>query len=664
MSKIFSQRLLVIAVFIAVIAYTTLTVADDRIVSDALQCEGAISAAQVKAGAMVFRYEAEQTETLTGFYVRLSNCVGPRCEPTVVGLRIGDTIAKEQVRIPVYGTPLKMFTRSKGGHVYPALDVGQEYRTALDKTITIRPGDSVTIEIVSTEPLVSGVTAGLQFAGSWPLLAMREPFRITKGTGPVSRIAWSDREVVCTGNQKKFDPLCAPQNNSGIVSDPDGSLFQFTAYYSVDEQYGGGRAGSFSRIYGFRKGASDQAWQPLGLIANPVPMKLAYCGDPFAFRDVDGKPCLVYTVADGTNGFIDWKHIGAYIIRSKTDSFSGPWGSPHAIFDGLPERRVICLRIYPRPKTNDYVIVWLDGTYDISNKAVIVPNLDITLSHEKITNAVTLTRNQEEGGGGFVRGDKGYLSTWQIPGINDPTSIQRLYEFDLYDPLNPEKWRVVPGSWGWNDGTNPIEDGGATADSWSLSYDARSDRLWATSVVWSKSLEKNSTLACSVPWAKRLGTTFQYGCPLVHREIAPVVEYAIGTSCSLSATVTATGTDAGIFLLLAPSQRPLFSGGVALEISGQGIRLAACSERGDKTGLTPYLGTPFVPGEPYRVRLQRDGYSITGWVNNQQIGPVAITDPAQKAFLDEPQRFKFYGWQGCSYSISDAVLVDGPSGKP
>ena len=454
-----------------------------------------------------------------------------------------------------------------------------------------------------------------------------------------------------------------PQNNSGVVSDADGSLFQFTAYYSVDEQYGGGRGGSFSRTYGFRKRPTDRTWQPLGLIADPVPMGLTYCGDPFAFRDLEGKPCLVYTTCDGTNGFADWKKIGAHILQSRTNSFAGPWSRPHAIFEGLPYTevgRVNCLRVYPRPKTKDYVVAWLHGDADISYTAAILPDLRATLSQDQIKAAPTLTRNQEEGGGGFVRGDKGYLSTWQIPSINDPTGIQRLYEFDLYDPLNPEQWRVVPGSWGWNDGANSIEDGGATADSWSLSYLPESDTLWATSVVWSASRKKNSTLACSVPWDKRLGTTFWFGCPLVRREIAPVVEYAIGTSCSLSAIVTATGPNASVCLFLAPSQRPLGWGGVALDVSDRGVRLAAYSEKGAAKELTPYQGQPFVPHKPYRVTLQRSGHTLTAWVNDQKIGPVSVTTPQQQALLDEPQRFKFYGRQGCLYSIQDAVLVDGP----
>ena len=626
--------------------------------------EGAIPAAKVADGIVVFEYKVTEPTVVTGFYARLANCVGPRTKPTIVGLRHGGELKEQRVAIPVYGTPLNMYTRiGYGGRVFPPLDVGQEYRVALPEPVKLKPGETVSLEVISTEPLVSGVTAGIQTAGTWPLLEMRDPFRVTKSAGPVCRVAWSERELVCMGNQKKYDPLCAPQNNSGVITDSDGSLYQFTAYYSVDEQYGGGRAGAYSRIYGFKKKPGEAEWKPLGLILDPVPAGLTYCGDPFVLRDLKGRPCLVYTTADGTNGFLDYKKLGAWIIRSKTDSFEGPWGEPHPIFKDIVRSevgRVNCLRVYPRPKTNDYLIVWLHGSADISYCGVIVPSLDVTLTKKQVENAVTLTRNQEEGGGGFVRGDKGYLTTWQIPSINDSTSVQRLYEFDLNDPLNPEKWVVVPGSWGWNDGTNPLEDGGATADSWALSYLPESDTLWASAEVWSTSLHKNSTIACSVPWKKRLGETFHFGCPTVHREICPVVEYAVGRQCSLSATITGKGKNAIICFMLAPSNRPQYYGGIAIEVDPKGMRLVANLKEGEKVGLTPYQGKPFIEGKPYQVKLSRDGNTITAWVDGQKVGPVTITDPTQKSRLDEPQRFKFYSSQGCLFSVEDAMLVDGP----
>ncbi len=98
-----------------------------------------------------------------------------------------------------------MYTR-QNGRVFPPLDVAQEYRAALAKPLSLKEDDEVTLEIVSAEKMTSGVVAGVQFQGTWPLLEMREPFRQTKAAGPVCRVAWSEREVICTGNQKKFDP--------------------------------------------------------------------------------------------------------------------------------------------------------------------------------------------------------------------------------------------------------------------------------------------------------------------------------------------------------------------------------------------------------------------------------------------------------------------------
>ncbi|MFA6560402.1 MAG: glycoside hydrolase family 9 protein [Verrucomicrobiia bacterium] len=628
--------------------------------------EAAIAAAEVRAGAVVFRHKAARAETVTGFYTRLANCVGPRHEPVVVVLRSAGGLSAERVTIPVYGTPLNLYTRQKG-KVFPPLDVAQEYRAALARPLELKAGDEVTLEVVSAEPMVSGVVAGLQFAGRWPLLGMREPFRQTKGAGPVSRIAWSQREVVCTGNQKQFDPQCAPQNNSVVVGDADGSLFQFTAFYSVDEQYGGGRGGSYARTYAYKRRLGTNGWEALGLVME-LPAGITYVADPFAFRDLDGTPCLILGVVDGTNGFADWKFSWGYLLRSQTKSFAGPWGKPHFLWEKYPRgtardagsERMICARIFPRAQTKDYVLCWQHGGSDISVRGAILPNLKTTLTHEQIRNAPTLNRNQDEGSGGFVRGDKGYICAWQIPNVNDVTSIQRLYEFDLDDPLNPERWRVVPGSWGFNDGTNPVEDGGATADCWSLSLVG--DELWATSVAWSISNHKNSTLACRVPWDQRLGDTFRYGVSKVvaYKEVAPVVEYAVGERCSLSAEITGSGKESYIFLSLAPSARQLIRGGVAVEVSDKGMRLAVCGADGHSTGLTPYVGQSFVPGKTYAVKLQRDGGTIIGWVDGQKIGPVTISDPAQTQMLAEPQRFKFYGWQGGLYTIRNAWLADGP----
>lgn len=629
--------------------------------AELVSTEGSLAAELVCAGAVVLAYQPTSAGVVSGFYVRLTHCIGPRNQPVVIGIRRGGALLTERVMIPVYGEPLNLFTRT-GGKVFPPLDVGQEYRVALKEPLAMVAGDMLALEVISSEPLASGVTAGLQMQGVWPLLKMREPFRPTKSAGPVCRVAWSAPQRICTGTQKPFDPRCAPQNNSGVVSDADGTLHQFTAFYSVDEQYGGGREESYSRVFAFvkRTGAAD--WEMSGLPFD-LPPGISYIGDPFAFRDLEGRPCLVYSMVDGTRGFVDWQHIWGCIRRSKTNSFAGPWGEPHHFWEKLPgegyRHRCICLRVYPRTRTHDYALIWLAGGSDITLRGAILPDLAGVLTHQQVLSAPILARNQEEGGGGFVHGDKGYLSTWQIPNINDVTSVQRLYEFDLADPLSPHSWRAVPGSWGFNDGTNAVEDGGTTADSWSLSMVG--EELFATSVAWSVSQRLNSVLVRQVRWNRCLGDVFRYGVSRVqgYHEVAPVVEHALGADCSLKATITAAGEETGVTMGLAPSDRPLLHGGIAVEISDAGSRLVAYCGEGKATGLTAYTEPRFYAGRPYTVELIRREDQITGKVDGQEVGVAVITEPAQRALLSESQRFKFHGWRGGMYEVREAVLVDG-----
>ncbi len=636
------------------------TVGPDRVL---LHEEGRVAKKDVRSGAVIFQYKADVNCVVSGFYVRLANGLGPTEAPVVTALRIRGEMLAERAAIPVYPFPLNLHTRTNG-KTRPPLDVGQEYRTVLARPVALLAGDTISMEVVSTRGLDGDIAGGLQLQGTWALAKMPRPFRAVRAAGPVSRVPWSVRETIGTGNQQKFDPLCAPQNNSGVVADDDGTLYQFTSYYSVDEQYGGGREGSFARIYGHRKRPGG-AWENTGLVVDPTTDGLTYAGDPFAFRDLDGRPHLAYTTADGTNGFVDWKRIDGRLLSSSTKSFAGPWHSPHTLYAGLPrlegsDGRMIGIRIYPREATGDYVLLWQHGQRDITIRGLILPHLQTTLDHQQIARAPVLVRNQEEGGGGFQRDGKGYLSTWQIPSINDPTGVQRLYEFDLADPVDPAKWNVVPGSWGYNDGTNPIEDGGTTADAWSLSMIG--DDLWATLVVWSVSSQRNSILTCNVPWRNRQGRVFRFGGVKVPRfsEITPVVEYAIGNQASLALDFTSWGDSAYGYLLLAPGDRPGREGAIGLEISAQGSRIVSWPSGEAMRSITPVNGPRWREGRTFRLKIRRDDDALDAWVDHQFIGKVSLSKSADLLLLDEPQRFKLHGSGGSLYAIENAVLIDGP----
>lgn len=630
---------------------------------------GSLTAALVKPGATVCSYTARNGDTVSGFFIRLTNCVGPREEPVVAAIRVHGELLPARVHIPAFPFPLVKHTRGDRPGI-PPLDVGQEFRAAIPP-VTLKEGEEVRVEIVSAESLVSGVTAGLQLQGRHALAEMRNPFRESRTAGPVSRIPWEPPEIIAAGNQQKFDPQCAPQNNSSIVSDADGTLFQFTAYYSVDEQYGGGRGGSYSRIFGFRKAPGSDRWEQLGLIVD-LHKEQTYSGDPFAFRDLNGTPCLVYTVADGTNGFADWKRLGAFLRRSTTNSFAGPWGEPHAFFENYPREpddnktggRANCIRIYSREKTRDYVFVWTHGAQDMDIRGVILPDLNATLTHEQIGSAPVLVRNQDEGGGGFQFGEKGYLSTWQIPWVNDPTGIQRVYEFDLADALNPEAWRIVPGSLGMNDGSTAYRDGGCTADSWAVSLVG--NELWATSCEWSVSDKKNYLLARRASAGEaslfRGSGVFRYGAVCVDgfHEVVPVIEYAVGKECAFEMTFIGTGLYAYAFLMLAPSDAALYKNSLCLEVSSSGSRLVAYRDDADPIPLTSYQPIVWESGKPISIKLIRRDAELTGLVDGQTVGPATISGSDMLQWLDQSPRFKLYGWKGSGYSIAGAVLTDGP----
>ena len=640
------------------------------------EIEGALPAAEVAPNATVFEWQVDSDATLSGFYIRLTNCLPPRETPIVASLQINGKRLEETVAIPAFGFPLAYHTRPYGfdPQTFPPLDVAREFRRAV-APIALRQGDVVRAAIDSCgDGVASGVTCGLQFQGRKPLELARAPFRECRTNGPVCSIPWSEPEIVAVGTHKQFDPMCAPQNNSSVIADKDGTVYIFCAYYSVDEQYGGGRSGSYSRIYGYKKAPNADKWESMGLIVDLLEGG-TYSGDPFVFRDLEGRPNLLFTSCDGTNGFIDWQKEGNYIIRSKTDSFAGPWGEPKPLWEAYPREpddnktggRANCLRIYPRAKTRDYLVVWNHGAQDMDIRGLVVPNLDDVISHDAIGSAPVFVKNQEEGGGGFTYGDKGYYSTWQIPWLNDPNGLQRMYEIDLNDPLNPESWRATPGSIGFNSGANPKRDGGTTADAWAIS--AAAGKLWATSCEYSASENKNYLYVRSAPLeafhdyleGKRTDAVFRYGAVRVPRyhETFPTVEYALGQDCSFEMDFLSRGELSYAFIALGPSDAPNELRTVFYEVNPNGAYLVAYKNEHERIILAENPNATWEPNRKYRLKLTREGNWLVAYLDGKKVLETTVDDPEILANLNDNPRFRLYGWQGGDYEISNAFIVDG-----
>lgn len=643
----------------------------------AADVEQAIPAKAVAPGAVILEWNAEEDATLSGFYLRLANCVPPQDEPILAGIYVRGKRLGKTVAIPAFKRPLLYHTRpgNSSPQTFPPLDVGREFRRALEP-IALKKGDAVTIRVESCGlEIASGLVAGLQFQEKVEVAKMRAPFRETRTNGPVCSIPWSEPEIVTIGSGAKFDPLCAPQNNSSVIADADGTLYIFCAFYSVDEQYGGGRGGSFSRIYGYKKAPGADAWEPMGLVVDLIEGQ-TYSGDPFVFRELDGTPCILFTTCDGTNGFADWTVGSNYIQRSKTDSFSGPWNAPEPLWrdyprypdDNVHAGRANCLRIYPREKTQDYLVVWNHGSIDMDIRGLVVKDLKTEISHDAICNAPLFVRNQEEGGGGFTYGDKGYYSTWQIPWLNDPNGLQRVYEIDLNKGADPEAWRVVPGSLGCNDGVNPKRDGGTTADAWALSV--AGGRMWATSCDYSATENKNYLYARSAPLEefekyvkseRASDAVFRYGVVQHdwYQETFPTIERSVGQQCSLELDFQSFGDRAYAIIVFGASDAVALRRSIFFEFNPTGVYITAF-ENDDLRITLAHEPTPtWEPNKKYRLKVVRDGAKFTGYIDGVEvISATAQDDQIIENMNDEP-RFRLYGWRGGSYEISNAVLIDG-----
>ncbi len=639
--------------------------------------EGSIRAANVTPGAEILTWTCDVPATLSGFGLRLTNPLPPRDEPIVAALLVDGKRLPQTVAIPRFEYPLAKHTRPVkfDPPTFPTPDVGREYRVAIEP-LELREGAVVQVVVDSSgRDVRGGVTACLQFQGEHELASMRAPFREARTNGPVCSIPWSETEIVAVGTQAKFDPLCAPQNNSSVIADNDGTLYIFCAYYSVDEQYGGGRGGSYSRIFGYKKSPNDKSWEPLGLIVDLMEGG-TYSGDPFVFRDLDGTPCLLFTSCDGTNGFADWKTLCTYIQRSQTDSFMGPWSDPVALWKDYPREpddnknggRANCVRIYPREKTQDYLVVWNHGAQDMDIRGLVVDSLDKEISHEAIGSAPVFVNDQEEGGGGCVYNNKGYYSTWQIPWLNDPNGQQRLYEIDLDSPLDPASWRVVPGSIGFNAGADTMRDGGTTADAWAISV--ANVRVYATSCEFSVTKRKNCLCVRSAPLqafddyleGKRpTDCVFRYGAVRVqgYHEVFPTIEYAIGKQAAFEMDFRSEGELSYGFIALGADDAQEMRRSIYFEFNPTGVMFVAYKDSPERLVLAEASQPTWRPGVTYRVKLVRDDARLVGYVDGAKVLEITIDDPEILAALDASPRFRLYGWQGGNYEISNAVLTDG-----
>ncbi|MBQ3331827.1 MAG: hypothetical protein IJG83_00235, partial [Thermoguttaceae bacterium] len=68
--------------------------------SSASEVEGTVEAQSVKSGNTILKWTADKECVISGFYLRLTNCVPPREEPVVAAMRLNGQTLPERVEIP------------------------------------------------------------------------------------------------------------------------------------------------------------------------------------------------------------------------------------------------------------------------------------------------------------------------------------------------------------------------------------------------------------------------------------------------------------------------------------------------------------------------------------------------------------------------------------
>ncbi len=141
-----------------------------------------------------------------------------------------------------------------------------------------------------------------------------------------------------------------------------------------------------------------------------------------------------------------------------------------------------------------------------------------------------------------------------------------------------------------------------------------------------------------------------------------MVEYALGRQCCLKVTLTGYGPQSYLRLGIGPSQMPLLSGAICVEVTDKGTRLIFVDSAQHKVkALTEFSGSSYKSGRPYSLEFARDDWKFSAKVDGELHGPIVLEDLAIPKCLEESPRFKFHGRQAGYYELANMVLTDGLS---
>jgi len=427
-------------------------------------------------------------------------------------------------------------------------------------------------------------------------------------------------------------------------------------------------------------------WQPMGLIqglqagADPVTGltdQTGYAADAQPVVFLDGTVGFCFQAVDiGQTGFTrcSFKMVQGANWESLADLtpmtlYSRLVSTDGSNANGRPQSPCIV----PRPLTNDYLILCQTvggtnqgGTNDHGMIALTLASFSSLCISDAAWNAAPqVVHNQEEGGNAIVRNGIVYKTGWHVPGRNDTETHQHVYQAPLASATDPAQWSADNNGqsfWGPNN-VDTFQDGGVSADSIALGYDAPTDTAYVSVVQYSKTHAVNSVFWSQTPFGSifsgTAGATVAASGQTPGTGAASIYDWPVASTSSFQWTGT-PAFNGYIGILIGKDPAGITFQYLQLEfvVNSSGWQFNTYDASGNPTTIASGASPAIVAATPITVKLARVGNVYVVSVN----GIVVTTQTASGAGLlaslnGASSRWKIEVSAGQQVALSDVTVV-------
>jgi len=633
---------------------------------------GRILATGTGASGVILSFAAASPVTARAVDIKFENAVRA-ANDIKIEMRRGSTVLATQViygygsSMNAEGNPNDYKYRDAARHNWTRLAAplaSGEILTVVITAGTLPPGTSLratVYEVLPTKPFDGNLDFMLPSRFDAPISNDNFPSMPTK---------------IAVGNEMPFDARSHVQNNSNIIRNPyNGRLIAVPAFFTVDEQKTG-QSGLKSRLYLYQSkpyGAGNTLdaqgnpivdWEEAGVLVDLDPNstdQTQYVGDAHLSYDAEGNVICIFNTVNGINDVTT--RTGLSVKWIKLDKATGVWSKPATLYHfeyNQTSEWVYCPRLVYDAVARKYLLV-LNVWNSADNRhfrALRLDSLQTALTAADIRSAPVIIMNNEEGGGMWKVGTDVFISTWQVPSNNTPTTRQTIYKAPLAEAHLPGAWKPFAHSGARNEPNNIFQDGGFTADACNFWVEESARKIYRTCVGWGNNRTRNYMVWSQSDYNRVWRSdTATFACPLQETQANPIIDIPVAANGSFEMTLLpingGSGTNRDRFMLQLGSVYAQVSPGYI------GLGYSSSLTGGQVFGSTNAAG--LAVGVPVKLKVVRAGNAFTLFVNDARrvagVVPNAATDTLA-SIGSETARWNFVGYTQSEYEVSNVTILD------